>query len=444
MKIPGKLAINTIQQNLPALAAQQLAQLNQTISLATQSVVAVNTKLVSNLGTNKTHTMRLERWVESYTINGIAYSLFYTEVDHNFQLGDRVFIEGGYYDSDELVIQNQYAQGSDGYKVLYIDRCKIVLNIPYVGVYPTNQEPIDDFTKIYVASTQYEFDYYCQTLTMRDGGSIHNKFDLGMNNYLFLNGTFSITPGTYQNLMGFATDATFTTTTFTYSNSFMFRGATGSGNYFVDVTNPVLSNTFTQSYLNPLYGSYSSGFFNNGQLAIINNDFTSGGTLFKESYYYYYDTVNNIWKINKTLTPTIISKLNFRGGYFSNGQFNQGLYGQHQKKIDYHGDNITWNLGSILNATWISGVMESNVFSPTSSFTVFDNKGNPQIRANAANNGGSGYNYVFNVDFIGGDIVNANIFNMSVIWTNSNTTSTLESYLTGGLLDHALHRQGEE
>ena len=89
MKIPGKLAINTIQQNLPALAAQQLAQLNQTISLATQSVVAVNTKLVSNLGTNKTHTMRLERWVESYTINGIAYSLFYTEVDHNFQLGDR-------------------------------------------------------------------------------------------------------------------------------------------------------------------------------------------------------------------------------------------------------------------------------------------------------------------------------------------------------------------
>jgi hypothetical protein len=433
MKIPGKLALGTIQKKLPTLTTDQLAQLNDSISLAPDAVVAVDTKRIASPIVEKTFSMRLKKWVEPYTIAGVDYSLFYTEVDHNFKVGDRIFIEGGVYDSDAYIKKNKYKKNVDGYKVLYVDRCKVVLDIKYTGDFPTNEEPIDNFVKVYVANTQDDFDYFSQTLSMRnDSGIIQNKFDLGFNNFLYLNGTFSITPGSY-NLTSFAQNFALTSTSPTLGNSFVIRGATGSplNTYFVDITNDVFSNSFT-SYLNSGWTQSFSGFFNNGKLRVMNGNFIKNDVSFKNEYIYYYDTIDNIWKIDKSYLPTIITEQHFKRGNLKKGTYNQGLYGQHEERIKYRGDEITWNLGSTLNVDWESGVLDSTIFKDDSSFTIFDRFNLPQIRANAANNGGAGYNYIFNTNFTGGDVINGNIFNMAVVLgTNSATQSVLENYLLG-------------
>ena len=78
MKLPGKISINTIQQNLPNLTTAQLDLFTQSISLSPSDVVSVDVKqIISNIA-DKTFSMRLRRWVEPYTIGGVDYSLFYT------------------------------------------------------------------------------------------------------------------------------------------------------------------------------------------------------------------------------------------------------------------------------------------------------------------------------------------------------------------------------
>lgn len=429
MKLPSRLAINTIFKKIPTLSASQIVQLGDSIITSPQNIVSIDTKKIINQVSNKTFSIRLLKWIEPYKISGINYSLFYTEVDHNYKIGDRVFIEGGAYDSDNLIISNRYKSGSDGYKVLYVDKCKIVLNIKYTGEYPTNEEAIDNFVKIYVASTQTEFDYYCQTLSMRsDNEYVLNKFEIGLNNFLFLNGTFSITSGNYQ-LTSFADSLAVTSTFSSLGNSFVVRGSTASSNYFLDITSNVILNDFTE-YLNIGYTQSLSGFYNNGKLRIMNGNFSIGYNDFKNEYFYYYDTSISRWKIDKTYLPTIITKQHFRNGVFKGGEYNQGLYGQHEKRIQWNGDNIKWNLGSSLNVDWISGVLNSSVALNDSYFTVFDRVGLPQMRANVINNGGSGYNYIFNTDFYGGDLINGNIFNMAVVYGTYSNVSALENYLT--------------
>ena len=389
MKLPGKISINTIQQNLPNLTTAQLDLFTQSISLSPSDVVSVDVKqIISNIA-DKTFSMRLRRWVEPYTIGGVDYSLFYTEVDHNFKVGDRAFIEGGVYDSDNFTLVKKYRKGSDGYKVLYVDRCKIVLDIKYTGDLPTNEEEIDNFVKIYVASTQEEFDYYCQVLSLRqDTGIIQNKFDLGFNNFLYLNGTFSITPGSY-NLTSFASDFALASTSSTLGDSFVIRGATGSplNTYFVDITTDVFNNSFIP-YLNSGWTQSLSGFFNNGKLRMMNSNFIKNGVSFKNEYIYYFDTTTNTWKIDKSYLPTILTEQHFRRGIFNSGKYSQGLYGQHEERIKYYGDAIKWNLGTTLNVDWYTGVLDSTIFNENSFFTIFDRFNLPQIRANAANNGG--------------------------------------------------------
>ena len=443
MKLPSKLSINTISKKLPTLSDDQLAQLSSSISVSPQNVVSIDTKKILNQSLDKSFSIRLKKWIEPYKVAGVDYSLFYTEVDHNYKVGNRVFIEGGNYDSDNYIKLNGYKKGVDGYKVIYVDRCKIVLNIPYTGVFPTNEEGVDNFVKVYVASTQEEFDYYCQVLSMReDGGVIKNKFDVGMNNLLYLNGTFSIPfqfPYFY-NLSSFMDSTSFITPQ-QFGNSFVYRHPYLSDNVFRDTTSDVLTNSFT-SILNVDYADPLSGFYNNGKIKIMNGNFESGGVRFKNGYIYYFDTTDSIWKIDKTYLPVIITEQHFKGGVFKGGEFNQGLYGQHENRIEYSGDNIKWNLGTVLNTTWKSGVLDSTVFRPESYFTIFDRYELPQIRANAENNGGAGYNYVFDTDFVGGDVINGNIFNMAVIYGTNSLASSLEDYVTGTSTTYSVSLSG--
>ena len=437
MRIISQLPINTIQNSL----SNQINSITQSLVL-TSDVVSIDTKLLSKLVTDKTSSVRFLRWVEPYEIGGVRFSLFFTEVDHNFKVGDRVFIEGGVYDSDAFISQKKYRRGSDGYKVLYVDRCKIVLDIEYTGQLPTNEEEIDNFVKVYVATTQEEFDYYCQVLSLRDDfGIAQNKFDIGFNNFLYLDGTFSIIPNSYQ-LTSFADDLALSSTSATLGNSFVIRGFTNSSNYFINITTDLFNNNISP-YLNTGFTQSLSGFFSNGKLRMMSGNFIKNGISFKNEYIYFYDNITGTWQVDKSYLPTILTEQHFRNGVFKKGEINQGLIGQHEERLEYYGDTIKWNLGTTLNLDWFSGVMDSTIFRTDSHFAIFDRNRLPQIRANASNNGGAGYNYVFNTNFIGGDVINGNIFNMAVVYgTNSVITSTLEDYLLGLTTSFSINLSG--
>jgi hypothetical protein len=96
--------------------------------------------LVSDAG--KPFSPRIINWVEPYEIKGFNKTLFYTEVNTGLKVGDRVFILNGNYDSDSLIISDKYKKGRDGYKILFIENCRIVLDIDYTGVLPYLEEPI--------------------------------------------------------------------------------------------------------------------------------------------------------------------------------------------------------------------------------------------------------------------------------------------------------------
>lgn len=436
--LPGKVSFQKIEENLPNLTPDQLNNLFSSVSIAPNSLVGINLKELTK-GTDKSFSIRLIKWVEPYRIGGFEWSLFYTEVDHNFKVGDRCFIEGGVYDSDAFINQNIYNAGVDGYKVLYVDRTKIVLDIPFTGDLPTNEEEIDNFVKVYVANTQYEFDFYSQMLSMRDdSGLIENRFQLGLNNFLYLNGNFNSNP-TFNS---FASDFQPSATSSTLSNSWVIRSTTASTDYFVNITNDVLTNNIVP-LLNQSFTQSNSGFFNLEKLRIMNSRFVSGGVTFMNERIYFYNVDTGKWQVDKSYLPTIITKTHFKDGFFSSGSMNSGLYGVHEKRLSYNGSNIQWNLGTTLNVDWLDGVLDSTVYDPESFFTIFDRDALPQIRSNAENNGGAGYNYVFNTEFSGGDVINGNIFNMStIIGTNSLTQSTLLNYYTGQPQNYSVQIKG--
>ena len=104
----------------------------------------------------------LLNYVEAYSYQGTDKTLFYTEVNTNLKEGDRVFIINGNYDSNELIKSDKYKKGRDGYKVLFIDYCKIALDIDYTGDLPNignveSGDNISDYIKIYYIDSYDSF-----------------------------------------------------------------------------------------------------------------------------------------------------------------------------------------------------------------------------------------------------------------------------------------------
>ena len=400
MKIPGKFPLQTITKKLSDADKKVV---DSTISVnSTKSIVSLNTKEILYKKINKSFSIRLLNYVEPYLVKGQRYTLFYTEVDHNLKLGDRVFITGGQYDSDLVIQKNKFNKLSDGYIVQYVDRTKVVLDIEYNGNLPYIEEPLDNFVKVYVASSQEEFDYFIQTTSTRDYDYVANRFSnygtFSNNNFLYINGTFSVTGNEYG-ILGFTSSGI---SYLTYSNSFLVLSGTISG-YLRDITIDVISGSHS-NYL-------SLGLTNNGDLKIMNSDFEKSGIKFKRGYTYNYEST---WKVDRKYLNPIITEQNFRNGTFKKGEFNQGLLGTHQETINYSGSDVKFSLGSILNTKWIIGNIGKGIGSDESYFTSFDEFGLPNIKINAKNNSGIGYNYVYD-SYIKNSIIENGTFNDSII-----------------------------
>jgi hypothetical protein len=373
----------------------------------------------------------LLNYIEPYSYQGTDKTLFYTEVNTNLKEGDRVFIINGNYDSNELIEVDKYKKGRDGYKVLFVDYCKIALDIDYTGDLPNkgnieNGDNMSDYIKVYYLDSYDSFLLANKQLSTRNG-SLNHKFDYYQNNIAFIDNDYSeINDG------------------WVYS-----KGVTASPGFYVK--NPTQSywSSITTEFINS--GSYSLAlapsynFSNNGKLKVMTKSFTYNGFEFQNGYVYVWDAQNITWKIDvkeeSTFTKAIISKSNFRSGDFK-GSFNSGVYGSKSKKLTWEGTGF-WNGGTLLNTSWKTGAMNSKIILPISYQSSIKN-GSPFQKINTYNNGGYGFNYIIESEFESSSIYSAIIRNAKFVSSSSlpvienhimSYTQSFDNVITNGLFE---------
>ena len=394
------------------------------------NIVDVDNFRILQDNTGKYASPRLLNWVEPYPVNDVNKTLFYTEINTNIKVGDRVFIINGYYDSDLLIQNDKYKSGRDGYIVLYVDKCKIVLDIDYTGVLPFNDtEKHDDFIKVWRISTREEFLHVNKQISTR-GGQLNYKFDKFQNNILYVDSSQDDFGPVYNEILPIAgTDSG------TIAGYGVSLGLTGTPGFFVRNGLGYWVNISKELFF---YGSFSvaAGTYSNNRMVIFNGNFIHNGIEFREGNVYEWNVgpTNSYWGVDKIFSKPLISRSNFRRGEFL-GVFNTGIYGVQEKRISWKGELSKWFGGTLLNTLWLKGDLNSrisfsNLFGRRRSqdyIATFDNDGNPIQKSNTPNNGGRGYNFI--IDSL---IKSSNIENGTVINTDfgdTNTKTVLRNHL---------------
>ena len=410
---------------IPGLNQNQQKQINSLVNQP-NFISADTSDLIVPSDSIKTSSVKLINCVEPFTIRDTKYTLFYTEFDTKLKVGERVFIVSGNYDSNFLIQTTDYSQFTDGYKVLYADKTKVVLDIKYDGRLPFQVDEIDNFIKVYVASSQDDFDYFIQTTSTRDFPYLVNRFSnigtFSTNNLLYINGTFSVS-GNEWGILGFTSSGV---SSLTYSNSFLILAGTTSG-YLQDISPNINTGIFSK-YL-------SATLECNRNMKIMNDSFrTTSGKLFQNGYIYRWCKSCGEWQVNISFKPAFITKLNFRNGFFSQGFFNQGLMGTHVERIVHNSNSsIVFNLGTILNTDFNGGQIQNGNILPNEgpqidSYSTNFESGIPSIIRLKPNNSGWGYNFFYDSTFYDVLISKANIYD-SILGSSSNTV--VYEYLTG-------------
>lgn len=401
------------------LTADELLDIGQNINLVgydTQlNLTSDDTNIVLKYG--NPCSPKLLNWVEPYNIAGTNYTLFYTEVNSGLKVNDKVFIINGTYDSNELIKQNKYKKGHDGYKVLYIDKCKVVLDIEFSGngQLPSNEvtesnDDFDKFIKIYVIKDKNEFLHVNRQITTQGDPILRNvdyKFNIFHNNIIYTETDFPATTGWGSNL-----------------------GLTGSPGFFIKNGTQSWINV-TDDFMSGTYSSFISSTYSNDKILILNNTFIYGNTEFKEGLVYKWNGVE--WEVNvkhENNNVPIITKSNFRKGTF-NGVWDGGLYGSNSERIVWGSTTSIWNSGTLLNTIWQKGILNSIWSQPESYIAEFDNDGLPYQRSTNPNNDGYGYNFIINSEIQNAVINNANVSNSIVGATNS--IAIVEQHVLGNL-----------
>jgi len=240
MKIPGKLPLKTILNKLPQLNSAQSKELNKIVGItASNKIVGLNTKEIIYRKSKRSFSVKLMNYVEPYLIKGQRYTLFYTEVDHNLKLGDRVFIESGNYDSDFIIRANKFNKLSDGYIVQYVDKTKVVLDIEYTGDYPISQIEHSEYLS----------------------NKFSNKYSHSTNTLLYINGTFSLT-GNDFGVLGFKSSGN---DFLTFGNSFLIYDKESNGDkepaYLKDITSDIISGSYSGYLSRNLHARINSSNF---------------------------------------------------------------------------------------------------------------------------------------------------------------------------------------
>ncbi len=361
---------------------------------------------------DKSFSPRILNWVEPFDVSGFNKTLFYTDVDSGLKKGDRVFIINGNYDNDLLIKTDKYKKGRDGYKILDIDRCKIVLDINYTGVLPYNDDEVDDFIKVHYIRDRQELLQINRQITTR-GASVSNKFEQYQNSIIYVDDLYSpLTTG-----WGDCNAIT--------SAGFYVRDSSTNPANWIDITSSFIIGSFSIA-LSPTYS-------NNNRLKIINGSFNYNNKTFQEGYIYKWNIgpTQSEWMVDVTYHKPFITKANFRDGNFK-GKWNTGLFGRQDKMIIWDGGDSKWQTGTLLNSFWTKGLINSKYTSKESFYSSFDENGIPFQKASQTNNDGKGYNFIYDSILQSSIINNGSIINSS-LGTQSATYSVVENYLTSTL-----------
>ena len=292
---------------------------------------------------------KLLNYVNSVYYNGYLKTEFYTEFATNFSIGDKVFIVNGNYDSNNLFIEGNYGIGVDGYTILDINKCKIVLDIDWVGTSVYNIDNIDNYIKLHSVASQREFDYI-NTITSNSYATYSSKFEYGLSN----------------NIIYAATGYSGTSSIIGYNNGVSTSGfyqKQSNTNNWINITS-----TFSNGsvYFNTTTGiTYS--LHNNSKIYSL-DDIDTNILTFKSNKVYVY---NNGWNIDVTYINAYITRVNFRGGNFS-GKWDEGVFGSYTDTAIWGDVASIWNDGIILNSNWLGGTLDSKT----------DNKSNTIIKSN--------------------------------------------------------------
>jgi hypothetical protein len=420
---------NLVKKNLFTkpylLTLDEISQIGQNMNLVGYdpqlNITSDDTNIVLKYGVPS--SPKILNWVEPYTVAGIDYTLFYTEVNSGLNIGDRVFIINGTYDSNLLIQADKYKKGHDGYKVLFIDKCKVVLDIEFVGSLPSNEttentDDFDDFIKVYYVKDDNDFLHVNRQITTRvSANTVDFKFNQNQNNLVFTDTDFN----PIGDLWG------------------VNDGLFGAPGFFIKDGSSAWINISSDF----MAGSYSIAATNsNNKILILNNSFTYNGFEFKENSIYSWEynpvTATYNWTVNvkhENNNVPILTKSNFRDGTF-NGNWNGGLYGSNEKRITWGSTTSLWNHGTLLNTIWEKGIMESKYSQTDSYISEFDAYGLPYQKSTNPDNDGYGYNFVINSEIRNAVINNGNVSNSILLGTGSaSNISIVEDHVRGNLTD---------
>lgn len=362
---------------------------------------------------DRSFSAKLLNYTEPFIINGVEKTLFYTNINTGLKVGDRVFIINGNFDSNNFIKENRYKAKNDGYKVLFIDRCKVVLDIDYaVSKLPFKPQFIDDFINVYLIERRGDFIQANRQITAR-GGNFGYKFREGRNNIIFVNSNLEAISSTWGGSLGIN------------QPGFYVKGVSSS---WLDITTQIVSGSFSTALGN---------FQNNGKLRVNNGSFTfSIGpdvVNFNEGFVYDWKKTESgypSWVVDNEYNEPFITKSNFRRGDFD-GTFNSGVYGTQDLRITWDSEkfkNSSWKSGVLLNAEWLSGNMESKNALVESFLAEFDDNNIPYQKLNAPNNNGRGFNIIEN-STLNKVVAENGTFNNSIIQDLVGTYSIMEEHI---------------
>lgn len=325
----------------------------------------------------KTISPKLINFIEPYKYNDELKITFYTEINTNFKKGDRVFIIGGYFDSNSLINENKYRRQRDGYIVLDVDKCKITLDIDYPKslLNKVYREDSLNITNLFIANDINDVNYIERQFTTV--GGIFNKRNtidlIYYNDIIKLNG-IEIDPDVFNTL-----------TIKIVNGSFIYK----------------YNGTFIQ---------------------------------FREGFIYKY--ISGKWVIDIDSCEAYISKSNFRNGTFK-GTWNSGLYGSHQDRIlwDENKTRSSWKLGSLLNTKWKSGTMESK-FTLMESYRA-EYKDIVSQRTSPPNNNDKGFNLIYDSEMISSTVKNGNFYNSKLV--GSAVVNSVESHIKNESISYSIN-----
>lgn len=373
---------------------------------------------------DKFYSSKLLNYVEFIEIAGVRKTVVYSEINTNINVGDKVFIVNGNYDSLDFILKDKYNRSTDGYIVLGVDGCRILLDIDYTGVLPFNNIEIDSFIKVNHIESQREFEYANSINISSLGFGVISKFfgnisgvtaSLYTNDILYCGASFSGISGLYSGVS---------------TPGFYVRDDNSLPKTWINITSALLTNNITSSNVD---------FVNNSKLYVIGEDITYNNVVYKQRLAYKYH--NSKWVIDTSYKEAMISKLNFRHGTF-NGKHNDGIFGSNLKSNSWN--NATWNSGIFLNSTWNSGVMSSkSIPGEQSYYSKIDgsSQSSPIQTVDLSNNRGFGYNFIIDSNLNKGILRNGNFENCNIGYTS--TFSSIDLYY-GLSFSHSLVISGGE